>query len=68
MEKIDSIAAFPYTFSPGGGGGMNLRDYFAAHCINSIIASSQYQTKQEAVDRAFAIADMMMEQREKVTS
>ncbi len=66
-EKIinQGGAAFPM---PGFEEGMSMRDYFAAQAIGGILAN-QYQdqyTDEEQAERAYSIADAMIERRYKL--
>jgi hypothetical protein len=58
---------FPQGSEPNGPyGGLTLRDYFAAHVIGHLVASSN-ETIQEDVKAAYLYADAMLKQRREPT-
>lgn len=44
--------------------GMNLRDYFALEALNSLLRVQNYSDVSKYAERAYKIADSMLEERE----
>lgn len=63
MSKKDGGPAFPG--GDLGAWGMNLRDYFAAHALELLEAYSLPPPPAQIAKDAYAIADAMLEEREK---
>ena len=68
-------SAFPWTADDGnrirGEKGMTLRDYFAAHAMQSILSSDRYagligvnRYEQRTAEDAYKMADAMMKARD----
>ena len=61
---MKNIPAFPNNFTIDAFKGMTLRDYFAAKAMQALISEpSLTATMDEFANRAYQIADAMMEQR-----
>ena len=61
---MKNIPAFPNNFTIDNFKGMTLRDYFAAKAMQALISEpSLTATMDEFANRAYQIADAMMEQR-----
>ena len=61
---MKNIPAFPNNFTIEKFQGMTLRDYFAAKAMQALISEPSLQaTMDEFANRAYQIADIMMEQR-----
>jgi hypothetical protein len=66
---MDKTPAFPMPMdarpdAPFAAQGMMLRDYFAAHAIQGILANQKYPDSNSEMARwAYGIADAMMEER-----
>ena len=61
---MKNIPAFPNNFTIEKFKGMTLRDYFAAKAMQALISEpSLTATMEEFANRAYQIADAMMEQR-----
>ena len=73
MSKETGGAAFPRSISknPYNGEtvwdseGMTLRDYFAAKAMQSLLISGPELTYKETAERAYIMADAMIEERDK---
>ncbi len=63
MSKInDGGSAFPQYERMDGG--MSLRDYFAAKAVSGLLSDSEVKANaQEFAERAYAVADAMIEAR-----
>jgi hypothetical protein len=63
QEQRPFITAFPVPYS-NQGYGMQLRDYFAAQALISIVATrGEFLSNETIAARSYGIADAMMQQR-----
>ncbi len=46
---------------------VSLRDFFAGHALNGLLASNNHVSYQDAAEKAYEFADAMLELREKET-
>ena len=66
------MKAYPYMHKhPTSGqttesGGMDLRDWFAGHALQGLLASDVRDTMESFIVRSYVLADAMMKQRKEV--